>query len=145
VAVVANLPATLLRWRLLLAGAAALVLGMTPFIAQPIRAAHFPPINEGEVTACTGGRPELSCTLSKTTWDRFLYNFNRKQYGKPPLVDRQAPITAQVGMWWLYFKWQWLRDPAGKHAPLQQALAVLFFALGLVGAWVHWQRDRRTF
>jgi hypothetical protein len=144
VAVIAVRPSTLLRWPLLLSSVAALFLGLTPFAMQPIRAAHFPPINEGEVTACTSG-PQLSCTLSKLTWDRFLYNFNRKQYGKPPLIDRQAPLTAQVGMWWTYFRWQWIRDPAGRHPALQQALAVLFLALGLVGAWVHWQRDRRTF
>jgi hypothetical protein len=145
VAVMARRPATLLRWRLVLVGAGALLLGMTPFIVQPIRAAHFPPINEGEVTACTEGRPQLGCTLSGTTWDRFEYNFNRKQYGKPPLMDRQAPFDAQIGMWWLYFKWQWLRDPSGSAAAVQQALAVLFLALGLVGAYVHWQKDRTSF
>ena len=119
---------------------------MTPFLAQPIRAAHFPPINEGEVTACTGGKPELDCTLSRVTWERFAYNFNRKQYGKPPLIDRQAPLlTGQVGMWWLYFKWQWLRDPGGKMEPVQRFLAVVFLSLGLWGAVVHWKKDRDTF
>ncbi|MBI4502329.1 MAG: DUF2723 domain-containing protein [Gemmatimonadetes bacterium] len=144
-AVIAIRPATLLRWRLLAAGAAVLVLGMTPFATQPIRAAYFPPINEGEVTACTDGRPQVSCTLSKVTWERFLYNFNRKQFGKPPLIERQAPLAGQLGMWWLYFKWQWLRDPHATNPRLQQAFAVLFFALGLVGAWAHWQHERRTF
>jgi len=146
VAVLTRRPATVLRWPLMLAGVAALFLGLTPFIAQPIRAAHFPPINEGEVTACTAGRPQLDCTLTRTTWDRFLYNFNRKQYGKPPLMERQAPFfTGQIGMWWLYFKWQWLRDPQGTRQPLQQVLAALFLVLGVGGGIVHWQRDRRTF
>src|SRR6476620_6386594 len=45
----------ILRWKLLLACAGALVLGMSVFATQPIRAAHFPPINEGEPTACTDG------------------------------------------------------------------------------------------
>ncbi|MBI4420367.1 MAG: DUF2723 domain-containing protein [Gemmatimonadetes bacterium] len=143
-ALILRRPATFLRWRLLLAGAAALVLGLTPFAVQPIRAAHFPPINEGEVTACTDG-PKLACTFSQLTWERFLYNFNRKQFGKPSLIDRQAPFTAQLGMWWLYFKWQWLRDLSGTRAPLQNTLAVLFLGLGLLGASVHWQKDQRTF
>ena len=60
-----------------------------------IRAAHFPPINEGE----------------PTTWSAFVYNFNRGQYGKPALFDRQAPFSGQLGMYWLYFEWQWRRDP----------------------------------
>jgi hypothetical protein len=145
VAVLARRPITVMRWKLILVGVAALFLGLTPFIMQPIRAAHFPPINEGEVTACTGGKPELSCTLNGTTWERFEYNFNRKQYGKPSLMDRQAPFSAQIGMWWLYFKWQWLRDPSGHSAAMQQGLAVLFLLLGLGGAIVHWQKDRTTF
>src|SRR6185503_8934686 len=102
-AVVLRRPRTLLRWKLLLAGTGALVLGMTPFATQPIRAAFDPAQNTGEVTACTNGLA-LGCTFSKTTLDRFLYNFNREQYAKPSLLERQAPFVDQVGMWWLYFK-----------------------------------------
>ena len=29
----------------------------------------------------------------------------------PPLEDRQAGFGQQLEMWWLYFKWQWMRDP----------------------------------
>src|SRR6266516_271306 len=43
---------TLLRWRLVLAALGALVLGLTPFIYEPVRAAYFPAINEGAPTAC---------------------------------------------------------------------------------------------
>ena len=74
-----------------------------------------------------------------------MYNFNRGQYGKPSLAERQAPFTGQVGMWWLYFKWQWLRDPDGQHAGAQAVLAWIFLLLGLVGGYVHWKRDRRSF
>jgi hypothetical protein len=137
-------PRTALRWKLLVACIAALVFGITPFAMQPIRAAHFPALNEGEPTAC---RTELtaSCTFSKGTKDAFMYNFNRGQYGKPDLAERQAPITAQVGMWWLYFKWQWLRDAHYEHPFAQSLLASVFLVLGLLGGWVHWQRDRRSF
>jgi hypothetical protein len=137
-------PRTLLRWKLLLALMGALVLGITPFAMQPIRAAHFPALNEGEPTAC---RTELtaSCTFSQGTVDAFMYNFNRGQYGKPELGERQAPFTAQVGMWWLYFKWQWLRDAHYDRPFAQSLLGALFLVLGLLGGYVHWQRDRRSF
>jgi hypothetical protein len=144
VAVLVRRPRTVLRWKLLLACATALVVGVTPFATQPIRAAHFPAINEGEPTACTT-QIGVSCTFSRLTWERFRYNVNRGQYGKPDLSQRQAPFTAQVGMYWLYFKWQYWRDAFGERPGLQNAMAVLFLILGLLGGWVHWQRDRRSF
>ena len=143
-AVLIRRPKTLLRWKLLLGCAGAALLGITPFATQPIRAAYFPAINEGEPTAC---RTELraDCTFSRGTWEAFKYNFNREQYGKPPVVERQAPIGAQIGMWWMYFKWQWLRDAHSQFPALQVTLATIFLILGLLGGWVHWQRDRRSF
>jgi len=144
VAVVVRRPRTLLRWKLVLAGLAALVFGITPFATQPIRAAYMPALNEGEPTACQDGL-KISCTFSKDTYDRFMYNFNRGQYGKPQLTERQAPFTGQVGMWWYYFKWQWLRDAHSERAGLQATLAAVFLVLGLFGGWVHYQRDRRSF
>ena len=144
VAVTIRRPRTLLRWKLLLAIAGALALGMTPFLTQPLRAAHFPGINEGEPTGCTT-RIGISCTFSKATYDRFMYNFNRGQYGKPALSDRQAPLIAQIDMWWLYFKWQWLRDPFDRFPAFQRMLATLFLLLGGLGGYVHWKRDGRSF
>jgi hypothetical protein len=72
-------------------------------------------------------------------------NINRVQYGKPDVSERQAPFTAQVGMWWLYFKWQWLRDPYEQHVRWQLVLATVFFLLGLFGGYAHWRYDRRSF
>ncbi len=144
VAVLTRRPTTLVRWRLILVALAALLFGMTPFATQPIRSAYHPPLNTGEPTGCMNGL-EASCLFSGETVDRFLPNFNRDQYQKPPLSERQAPITAQIGMWWEYFRWQWLRDVEGDSAGLQRALAVIFLALGLYGGWVHWRRDRTTF
>src|SRR5439155_2488022 len=77
-------PRTIFRWRLLLACTGALLFGLTPFATQPIRAAYFPAINEGEPTACRT-KLELKCTFSSGTYDAFMYNFNRGQYGKPEL------------------------------------------------------------
>ena len=144
IAVLIRKPATLLRWKLILAAVGALVLGGSSFATQPIRAAHFPAINEGEPTACRDGL-KVSCTFSKGTYDAFKYNFDRGQYAKPPVADRQAPLGAQVGMWWLYFKWQWLRDAHGENPRLQGALAAFFLILGLLGGWVHYRRDPKSF
>jgi hypothetical protein len=144
IAVLARRPRTVLRWRLLLACVGAVVLGISPFATQPIRAAYFPAINEGEPTGCRT-QIAVDCTFSKQTWEAFKYNFNREQYGKPAVVERQAPITAQIGMWWLYFKWQWVRDAHGDMPSTQLTLATIFLLLGLLGGWVHWQRDRRSF
>src|SRR6476659_634575 len=60
---------TLLRWKLVLIGFGALVLGLTPFIYEPVRAAYFPGINEGAPTACET-KLEISCTLDKLTYER---------------------------------------------------------------------------
>ncbi|HEY7393601.1 MAG TPA: DUF2723 domain-containing protein, partial [Gemmatimonadaceae bacterium] len=137
-------PRTLFRGKLLLACAGTLLLGFTPFATQPIRAAQFPPINEGEPTACRTGL-EVSCTFSKGTLQAFIYNFNRGQYGKPDVFDRQATLGQQIGMYWMYFKWQWLRDPHEQHVLPQALLAAAFLVLGLMGGWVHYQKDRRSF
>ncbi len=144
IAILVRRPKTLLRWRLLLAGAGVALLGMTPFATQPIRAAHMPALNEGEPTACQDGL-KVSCTFSKETYERFMYNFNRGQYGKPQLTQRQAPFTGQLGMWWYYFKWQWLRDAHSEAPGIQSLLAAMFLVLGLFGGWVHYKRDRRSF
>src|SRR3954468_22091628 len=143
-AVIVRRPRTLVRWKLILACLGAIVLGMTPFAIQPIRAAWYPAINEGEPTGCRNGIA-VSCTFSKETYDSFMYNFNRGQYGKPALSERQGPFTAQLGMWWYYFKWQWLRDAHNANPGLQNVLGALFLVLGLFGGYVHYHRDRRSF
>jgi len=143
-AVLIRRPRTILRWKLLLAAVGAIVLGGTPFLTQPIRAAYFPAVNEGEPTACRDGL-KLSCTFSKGTYDAFMYNFNRGQYGKPSLSERQAPFGAQIGMWWHYFRWQWLRDFDNLRPGLQGSLAAIFLVLGILGGWVHYKRDPRSF
>ena len=144
-AVLLRRPATLVRWKLLLAIGAAFVVGLTPFAVEPIRAGHFPAINEGEATGCTT-KFELSCTFTSTTLHRLADNVNRVQYGKPPLDDRQVSFPAQVGMFWLYFEWQWLRDPYGT-APrgLQGLLAGIYLVLGVAGGYAHYRRDRYSF
>jgi len=143
-AVVVRRPRTILRWRLIASAVLALVLGLTPFAFEPIRAAHHPALNEGEPTGCAD-RIGFACTFSDTTVRRLMANVNREQYGKPNLSERQAPFGAQLGMWWLYFKWQWLRDPHGTQGALQSVLAFVFLGLGVAGGVVHWRRDRASF
>ena len=143
-AILAHRPRTLLRWRLLLACFGALLLGLTPFAVEPVRAAHFPALNEGEPTACAT-QIEWSCTFSRLTAERLYDNIQRTQYAKPSVSDRQAPLAAQLGLLWTYFKWQWLRDAYGQYAGAQSALAVVFLLFGLAGAREHWRRDRDSF
>ena len=133
---------TLLRWRLVLAALGALIIGLTPFIYEPVRAAYFPGINEGAPTACET-KLEAGCTFTKLTQERLMANINREQYGQK--LERGASYPAQVGMWWLYFKWQWLRDSHQTMQGLQFVLAFVFLGLGLLGGYVHWDRDRKTF
>jgi hypothetical protein len=33
--------------------------------------------------------------------EAYKYNYNREQYGNPPVIERQAPIGAHIGMWWM--------------------------------------------
>lgn len=142
--VLAIRPRTLMRWRTVTAALLAALLGLSPYATQPIRSAHRPAINEGEPTACREGL-KAACTFTAGTWRAFKYNFNREQYGKPTLSDRQAPFSAQIGMWWMYFRWQWLRDAHGEHQRTQAIWALLFFSLALAGARYHWKHDRTGF
>src|SRR2546428_249459 len=107
------------------AARAAAAPGISFSFSLPIRAAPSPPINEGE----------------PTTLQAFWDVLTRQQYGKPPVSQRQATITAQIAMWVQYFSWQWGRDWMGG---LQRGLTVVFASLGLLGALRHWRADRRA-
>ena len=144
VAVAARRWQTFLNARLVASVVGALALGLTVFAFEPIRSAHFPAINEGEPTGCMT-QFDWKCEFSATTVTRLKANIDREQFGKPSLWDRQTDFGAQVGMWWYYFKWQWLRDPYVAHPQLQLWLALVFFLLGLLGGWVHWRRDPSSF
>ena len=113
------------NWRFAVTALLVAAVGLTVYLFLPLRAAHFPPINEGE----------------PTTWDALWSVLTREQYGKGPVTERQATFVAQVGNWIYYFTWQWGRDfpPA-----VQRALGMFFALLGLAGAVRHWKADRRT-
>jgi hypothetical protein len=144
-AVLARRPATAVRGRLLLALAAAFLAGASVFAVVPVRAAHRPAIDEAYATACEGGRPELACTASAETARRVAAYLSRAQYGGHAVLDRQAPLPAQLAQAWEYFRWQWLRDPDGRRPGLQLTLALVFAGLGVLGGLAHWRHDRPTF
>ena len=133
-----------LQPRLVAAVFGAFILGLTPFILEPIRAAQAPAMNEGAPTGCET-KLEWSCTFSEQTYTKLVANINRDQYGKPSVLDRQISFGAQLDMWWLYFKWQWLRDPHGSAPYAQLLLALTMLALGVYGATVHWKWNRPSF
>lgn len=118
-------PKVLFSPRFLVASAVVAAVGVSVWAFLYLRAPHFPAINEGE----------------PTTWEALQAVLNREQYGKPSVVHRQATLAAQIGMWWQYFTWQWGHDwkPA-----VRNGLAVIFLAVGLLGAWRHWKADRRS-
>ncbi|HVH68098.1 MAG TPA: DUF2723 domain-containing protein [Gemmatimonadales bacterium] len=113
------------NWDFALALLLVAVVGVSVYLYLPIRAAHFPPINEGEPTT------------RQALWEVLT----RQQYGKPPVSQRQASLYAQIGMWVQYFGWQWAHDWAPR---LRAGLAVLFFCVGILGAYRHWKADLRT-
>ena len=132
-AVVARRPRSLLRWKLLGVLAIAFVGGASPFLMLPIRSAHQPYVNVSAVSACENGRLEASCAMSGETARRLVGTIQREQYGGNAVLARRAPFVAQVQMYWLYFKWQWLRDAGGRQPVLQTVLAAAMLLLGVFG------------
>ncbi|MEZ4587064.1 MAG: DUF2723 domain-containing protein [Gemmatimonadales bacterium] len=123
----------------LLAIVAVVIIGLTPnYLFLPIRAAQFPPINEGEpvglsaLCAISGGLTGCSQALSDV--------IGRVQYGKGSVFDRQADLPAQFLNYWQYFTWQFARDWGG----FARVATALFTVLGLAGLVDLIRRDRRA-
>lgn len=132
-AVLRHAPGTIRQWKLIGLTAVAFMLGVTPFAVLPIRAAHQPYVNESAVSACENGTIAASCTFSAETARRLQGTINREQYGGNKVLERRGPLSAQIGMYWLYFKWQWVRDVAGRMPFVQNLAAVAMLALGVLG------------
>ncbi|HKV75516.1 MAG TPA: DUF2723 domain-containing protein [Gemmatimonadales bacterium] len=108
-------------------GTVAVLLAIGPnYLFLPIRAAQYPPINEGEPIGY----------FSQALMDVL----NRVQYGKPPLFQRQADLVSQIGNYLQYFNWQFARD----WRPLTLFFTGVFALLGLFGAFALWQKDKRA-
>jgi len=127
-------PRLLLRWKLGLVLAAAFAGGASSFAVLPIRAAHQPFVNESAVSACEDGL-RLDCTFSAETARRLKGTIQREQYGGNPVLERRAPFVVQVQQFWMYFRWQWLRDADGRLPALQSLVAAAMLVFGVFGVF----------
>src|SRR6058998_1215209 len=131
-------PRALLRPRFLVAAALVVAVGLSVNLFIPIRAHFDPYLNQGEAT----------------TWPALKAVLARDQFGKPSVFDNPmfppgpdnpghslVLYGQQLLNYVQYFTWQFGRDwlPG-----IGRALAVLFGALGLLGARRHWRADRRA-
>ena len=133
IAALRHRPGLITRGKLIGVAALGFVVGTTPFAMLPIRAAHQPYVNVSAVSACENGRLAAGCTFSAETARRLKGTIEREQYGGNPVMQRRGPFGAQLGMFWLYFKWQWIRDVTGTMPMAQSALAAVMALLGIVG------------
>jgi hypothetical protein len=129
----------------------AVVIGVSPnYLFLPIRAAQFPPINEGE-PVCRSIVSAVESVVRSSSCQPLADVLNRVQYGKPPVYDLPwppygQPRTAsfffeQLANYWQYFTWQFARDwPRLLHS----VATALFTVIGLSGLWALLKRDRRA-
>ncbi len=130
-------------WRVLtrpavLAGiVVAVLIGVSPnYLFLPIRAAQFPPINEGE-PVCRGVLDAIAMKCQPLN-----DVLNRVQYGKPSVFNRQTnSYLEQLANYWQYFSWQFSRDWPSRLPALTTAI---FTVTGLGGLWALLKRDRRA-
>jgi hypothetical protein len=134
-------PGAVLRWRLWVAALLVAAVGISVWAFLPIRAAFYPPINEGEPVCRSIGSALTSIyTFGHAGCQALSDVLAREQYQKGPVSERQADLVSQYANWIQYFTWQFGHD-WGQAA--RNALAFAFGMLGLTGAVRHWQRDRR--
>lgn len=123
------------------------IIGLTPnHVFLPIRAAQFPPVNEGEpigfnaICALTAGFANCSHALHDV--------LARVQYGKPSVFTSAVDGTprsfslfwAQLANYWEYVSWQFARD----WGRMAQVATGLFTVLGLTGLVQLIRKDRRA-
>jgi hypothetical protein len=142
-------PRTFLRWRLYPAVLVAGMAGLTIHLFLPIRAELGPIINQG-APQCPSIESALGSVLSygRAGCETLSASLNREQYQKPPVLERQAPLGAQLINYLQYFDWQWARAVDGTRSLFSAArlpFTLLFAGLGLWGAMEHRLRDRKTF
>ena len=139
-------PKSLLNWKLYLAAVVATFLGLSIHLYLPLRAGLGPVINEASPT-CEGVTDALTSIL---TWgqagcENLSAALSRKQYVKPTVFERLAPLHLQVANYLQYFDWQWSRVLQGTQvlfATARLPFTILFTGLGLFGAMKHFRHDR---
>lgn len=111
---------------LLVAGLAASALAF-----MYVRARFDPAINQGD----------------PATWQGFVDMVARRQYDVSPIWPRKAPAWVQVGNLLQYADWQAALSfgPTVLPSVGRTVFTIVFLALAVQGARVHWDRDRRSF
>ncbi|MDE2975587.1 MAG: DUF2723 domain-containing protein [Gemmatimonadota bacterium] len=141
-------PRCLLNYRLYAFGVPAVVLGLSIHLFLPIRSGLGPVINEAQPTCADIGEAVVSVvTYGNAGCEDLSNSLTRKQYDKPPLRDRQAPLVSQAGNWLQYFDWQWARSLSAADSTFGRAripITVLFIGLGVFGLLEHYRRDRAS-
>jgi len=139
-------PRTLLNWKLYLAAVVATFLGLSIHLYLPLRAALGPVINEASPTCETlGGALTSILTWGQGGCENLSDALSRKQYVKPPISTRLAPLHLQFANYLQYFDWQWARVLQGTSVVFAAArlpFTLLFTGLGVFGALEHFRRDR---
>jgi hypothetical protein len=135
-----------------------MALGLTAYLFLPLRAAQQPIMNTADPSCSSPGQ----AVLSVYTWGRMgcpalSGAIRREQYGDRPItvdptvypfqrLPRSATLfAAQLANYAQYFNWQWARGLGGSDplvGGLRPLVTVLIVLLGLLGARVHWKRDR---
>ena len=142
-------PRPLLRGRFWLRAVPLALVGLSFNLILPVRAARGPVISEGHpVCEDAAGAAAAVFTLGRTGCPALAAVLRREQYGKPPISERQAPLSHQLLNWLQYFDWQWARSAEPREAPGKNArlpFTLLFGLLGLVGLAALAAADREAF
>ncbi len=142
-------PRALLSWKLYVAAVVVGVLGLTIHLFLPLRAGLHPVINEAEPTCSSVGSALVSIvTYGKAGCAALSDALARRQYDKPPLLPRLAPVHDQILNYIQYFDWQWARSLQPEKTLMAAArlpFTMLFAGLGVWGASEHARRDKASF
>jgi hypothetical protein len=139
-------PKTLLNWKLYLAAVVATFVGLSIHLYLPLRAALDPVINEASPTCetLTGALTSL-LTWGQSGCENLSEALSRKQYVKPTVWTRLAPLHLQFVNYLQYFDWQWSRVLQGTQVLFSAArlpFTLLFTGLGVYGALEHFRKER---
>ncbi len=150
----------LLRPRFWVAAVPLMAIALSVQFFLPLRAAQGPLVSEGEpvcesvaqaaVSVYTwggAGCEALSAVLTREQYDKPSIFLDPTVYPQQQLPRSSSLLAAQYLNYFQYFDWQWARSVAGRDAlfgGVRPLLTLVFLLLGLLGAWMHWQRDRRS-
>jgi hypothetical protein len=126
----------------------ALIIGISFNLFLPIRAELDPVINEGDpVCETAAGAVVAVYTQGRTGCEGLGDVLVRRQYAKPSVTLRQAPLGHQLLNYFQYFDWQWSRgvDPDERPGNARLLFTLLFIGLGAGGLWVVFHKDRAVF